>query len=158
MLDDAQVMVMELAGQGYSCAQIVMIGGLRLMGRENPDLVRAMSALADGASCGAICGALTGGLCLMALHTGKGLDDERPMPGARTMAGALIKWFKKEELSGKTALNCADIFEAAGLEYEGGQMNPRVGCGDLVVHTWSKAVEILQANDIDPSQGRPECE
>ncbi len=154
MIDDTQMMVMELAGQGYSCAQIVMIGGLRLMGRENPDLVRAMAALANGASCGDICGALTGGLCLIALHTGKGLDDERPVPGGRTLAGALIKWFRQEELKGQVSSTCRAVFEAAGQDFQTGEMNPAVGCGDLVAHTWTKAVQILQENNIDPTQGR----
>lgn len=154
MIDDTQMMVLELAGQGYSCAQIVMIGGLRLMGRENPDLVRAMAALAHGASCGDLCGALTGGLCLLSVHTGKGLDDERPVPGARTLAGALIKWFREEELKGKVAPTCRAIFEASGRDFQPGEMDPAVGCGDLVAHTWTKAIQILGENNIDPTQGR----
>jgi len=156
MIDDTQMMVMELAGQGYSCAQIVVLGGLRLMGRENPDLVRAMSALANGASCGDLCGALSGGLCLISLHTGKGLEDERPVLGARTLNHALIKWFKQEELKDQVAPTCAAIFEAAGVAFQDGEMNQAVGCGDLVAHTWTKAIEILRDNGIDPTEGRPE--
>ncbi len=154
MIDDTQMMVMELAAQGYSCAQIVVIGGLRLMGRENPDLVRAMAALAHGASCGSMCGALTGGLCFLSLHTGKGLDDERPVLGARMMAQALIKWFTQEKLEGRIAPDCADIFEAHGQVCQGDRMNPEVGCGDLVAATWVKALEILRDNRIDPTVGR----
>lgn len=154
MIDDTQMMVMELASQGYSCAQIVVLGGLRVMGRENPDLVRAMAALAHGASCGSLCGALTGGLCLLSLHTGKGLDDERPVPGARMMAHALIKWFTREKLEDRVAPNCADIFEARGQTFQDDRMNPEVGCGDLVAATWVKAIEILRDNDIDPVAGR----
>ncbi|MDR2945445.1 MAG: C-GCAxxG-C-C family protein [Candidatus Adiutrix sp.] len=157
MLDDAQMMVMELAGQGYSCAQIVMLGGLRLLGRENPDLVRAMSALSNGASCGDVCGALTGGLCLISLHTGQGLEDERPVPGARTLNRALVKWFRQEELRGRVAPTCAAIFESAGLAFEDGAMNPAVGCADLVAHTWVKALEILRDNGLDPTAGRLEA-
>jgi len=157
MLDDTQMMVMELAGQGYSCAQIVILGGLGLMGRENPDLVRAMGALANGASCGDLCGALTGGLCLLSLHCGKGLEDERPQPGGRTLAGALIKWFRQEELKDQIPPTCRAIFEAAGQEFQNGEMNPAVGCADLVAHTWTRAVELLRDNNIDPSEGRPEA-
>ncbi|MDR1044184.1 MAG: C-GCAxxG-C-C family protein [Candidatus Adiutrix sp.] len=156
MFDDTQMMVMELAGQGYSCAQIVVIGGLRLMGRENPDLVRAMGALASGASCGDICGALTGGLCLIALHTAKGLDDERPVLGAGMMSGALIKWFRQDELQDRVKPGCAAIFEAAGLSFEAGEMNPAAGCADLVAHTWSRAIQLLKENNLDPTLGRPE--
>ncbi len=157
MMDDTQIMVMELAGQGYSCAQIIIIGGLGLMGRDNPDLVRAMGALANGASCGVLCGALTGGLCLLSLHTGKGLDDERPLPGGKTLAGALIKWFRQVELGGRIAPTCEAIFEAAGQDYQSGAMNPAVGCADLVAHTWVRAVELLRDNNLDPAEGRPEA-
>ncbi len=155
MIDDTQMMVMELAGQGYSCAQIVLLGGLRLMGRENPDLVRAMSALSSGASCGDLCGALTGGLCLISLHTGQGLEDERPALGARTLNQALVKWFRQEELQDRVRPTCAAIFESAGLAFQDGAMNPAAGCGDLVAHTWVKALEILRDNGFDPAEGRP---
>lgn len=157
MIDDTHLMVMELAGQGYSCAQIVMIGGLRLMGRENPDLGRAMAALANGASFGDLCGALTGGMCLIAVHTAKGLDDEHPLPGARTLTNALIKWFTQEELKGRIKPTCRAIFEAAGLNLEIGEMNPAAGCGDLVARTWTRAIQILQENNIDPTLGRMEA-
>ena len=156
MIDDTQITVMELAGQGYSCAQIVMLMGLRIMGRENADLTRAMAALANGASSGDLCGALTGGLCLMSLHTAKGLDDERPALGGRTLAGALIKWFREDELKGRVAPTCRAIFESAGVDFTGNDMDPSAGCGDLVAHTWAKAVEILQENGFDPTEGRPE--
>ncbi|MDR0882277.1 MAG: C-GCAxxG-C-C family protein [Candidatus Adiutrix sp.] len=155
MIDDTQMMVMELAGQGYSCAQIVMLGGLRLMGRENPDLVRAMAGLANGASCGEICGALTGGLCLIGVHTAKGLDEERPVLGARMVTNALIKWFRQEKLKGQVAPDCAAIFEAKGCEYDG-EMNSAVGCGELVADTWTKVIQLLQENNLDPAQGRDE--
>lgn len=156
MIDDTQITVMELAGQGYSCAQIVMLMGLGTMGRENADLTRAMGALANGLSIGGLCGALTGGLCLMSLHTGKGLNDESPALGGRTLAGALIKWFMEEELKGQVAPSCRAIFEAAGVPFTGNDMNPAVGCGGLVAHTWAKAIDILQENGFDPTEGRPE--
>ena len=156
MIDATQMMGMELAGQGYSRAQIVILGGLWLLGWENPDLVRAMSALSNGASCGDLCGALTGGLCLISMHTGKGLEDERPVLGARTLNHALVKWFRQEELKGKVAPTCAAIFESAGLTFQDGEMNPAVGCGELGAHTWIKAIELLRDSGIDPTEGRPE--
>jgi len=64
--------LLELGAKGYSCAQMLVIGALRLMGRENPDLVRAVAGLAQGVGCGELCGALSGGACLLSLYTGKG--------------------------------------------------------------------------------------
>ncbi|MDR1086467.1 MAG: C-GCAxxG-C-C family protein [Deltaproteobacteria bacterium] len=155
MLDETQVAVLEMAAKGYSCAQIVVLLGLRVMGRENPDLTRAMSGLAMGAGCGDICGALTGGLCLLSVHTAKGLDDERPEPMARTLMGALIKWFKFDELKGETKIDCLHIFEKNGQTYDS-NANPTESCADLVIHTWQKVMALLSENQIDPTIGREE--
>ncbi|MDR1394637.1 MAG: C-GCAxxG-C-C family protein [Deltaproteobacteria bacterium] len=155
MLDETQAAVLELAAKGYSCAQIVVLLGLRVMGRENPDLTRAMAGLAMGAGCGDICGALTGGLCLISLHTAKGMDDDRPAPMGRTLMGALIKWFKFEELKGETKIDCLHIFEKSGRQYDL-NANPAESCGDLVIHTWQKVMYLLSENNIDPTMGQAE--
>jgi hypothetical protein len=47
-MTDTQMLVLRLGGKGYSCAQIVIQGGLLCLGRENPDLLRAMAGLAHG--------------------------------------------------------------------------------------------------------------
>jgi hypothetical protein len=154
MMDDTSLDVLELAGQGYTCAQIVVIMGLRIMGRENPDLVRALSGLAMGAASGSLCGALTGGLCLLGIHTGKGLIDERPIPGSRIPLGALVKWFVAEELEGKTAPMCSAIFEAGGASFNLETANPTAACADLVAHTFAKAIELLREHELDPTEGR----
>jgi hypothetical protein len=153
MLDEVQVEVLEMAAKGYSCAQIVMLLGLRVMGRENPDLTRAMAGLAMGAGCGDLCGALTGGLCLLSVHAAKGLDDESPSPMARTLMGALIKWFKFDELKGEVKPDCLRIFEKNGQTYDS-NASPTESCADLVIHTWRKALSLLAENHIDPTLGR----
>ncbi|MDR2140757.1 MAG: C-GCAxxG-C-C family protein [Deltaproteobacteria bacterium] len=155
MLDETQVAVLEMAAKGYSCAQIVVLLGLRVLGRENPDLIRSMAGLAMGAGCGDLCGALTGGLCLLSLHTSKGLEDERPLPQARTLIGALIKWFKFDELKGEVKPDCLRIFEKNGQTFDAAA-NPAESCADLVIHTWQKVMSLLSENQIDPTQGRQE--
>ncbi|MDR2051307.1 MAG: C-GCAxxG-C-C family protein [Deltaproteobacteria bacterium] len=157
MLDDTQMTVLELAARGYSCAQIVMLMGLRLLGRENPDLTRAMSGLAMGACIGSVCGALSGGLCLIAVHTAKGLEDERPFPLSRSLMGALVKWFTFEELGGGIKPECAEIFKAAGKSFDPSSSIPVSSCADLVARTWIKAVSILSENGLDPVLGRAEA-
>ncbi|MDR1546258.1 MAG: C-GCAxxG-C-C family protein [Deltaproteobacteria bacterium] len=158
MLDDAKMEVLELAGQGYTCAQIVVLMGLRVMGRENPDLIRAMSGLAMGAACGSLCGALTGGLCLVGLHTGQGRPFERPVPGGRIPLGALVKWFVAEELGGRVEPTCRAIFESAGQSYDFESANPAAACGDLVSHVWAKALALVAEHGLDPSAGRVDDE
>ncbi|MDR2368242.1 MAG: C-GCAxxG-C-C family protein [Deltaproteobacteria bacterium] len=154
MFDDTSMEVLRLAGNGYTCAQIVVIMGLRVMGRENPDLVRAMGSLAMGAAHGSLCGALTGGLCVMGLHLWKGLDHETPAMAARLPLGALVKWFVQEELQGKTAPTCAAIFEAGGQKLDLGASNPTAACAELVAHAYAKAMSLLAGHGIDPGEGR----
>jgi hypothetical protein len=156
MIDDTKMDLIQLAGQGYTCAQIVVLLGLRVMGRENPDLVRAMTGLAMGASSGSLCGALTGGLCLLGLHLGKGLDDERPELGHKIPLSALVGWFVKDELKGETAPTCAAIFESAGLGFDFRTASPAASCADLVAHTYLKALALLAEHGLDPTAGREE--
>ena len=47
-LDDLQMELMALDGRRYHCSQILVSLGLRLQGRENPDLVRAGFPTATG--------------------------------------------------------------------------------------------------------------
>jgi hypothetical protein len=157
MIDDTKMDVLELAGQGYTCAQIVVIMGLRIMGRENPDLARAMTGLAMGASFGSLCGALTGGLCLISLHVGKGLFDERPVLGHKLPLAALVKWFVQEELKGEIAPTCRAIFESAGGSFDFETASPAASCADLVAGAYLKAVSLIAEHGLDPSAGREEA-
>lgn len=151
-MDDAQLMLLELGGKGYSCAQMVLIGALRLMGRDNPDLIRAMAGLAQGVGCsGEICGALSGGVCLIALHTGKGLDGEEALPEGLALMDELVEWFRAE-LCGGGAVTCDALLGAAGGG-SGRAMDAGL-CGNLVAKTWAKAVTLLAEKGLDPAQGR----
>ena len=154
--DDTKTDIIELAGRGYTCAQIVVIMGLRVMGRENPDLVRSMAGLAMGASFGSICGALTGGLCLISLHVGKGLDDERPELGHRLPLAALVKWFIQDELKGEVRPTCAAIFESSGQMFDFQTATPAAACADLVGGCYLKALSLVSGHGLDPAEGRPE--
>ncbi|MDL2317233.1 C-GCAxxG-C-C family protein [Desulfovibrio sp. OttesenSCG-928-A18] len=153
-MDDAQLLVLELGSKGYSCAQMVMIGGLRLMGRENHDLVRAMAGLAQGVGAsGEICGALSGGVCLIGLHTGKGEDAEEPLPEAPLIMNQLVEWFQ-EDLCAGGAITCDAILGCGPESAADCRGMDAMRCGDLVARTWSKAVSLLLESGIDPAQGR----
>ena len=156
MDDDVRGDILELAGLGYTCAQIVVIMGLRVMGRENPDLVRSMGALAMGAAHGSLCGALTGGLCLVGLHVGKGLDDERPELGHRIPLAAMVKWFVEDELKGAIPPTCRSIFESSGQAFDYGTAAPAAACADLVGDSYLKALSLVAEHGLDPAEGRQE--
>lgn len=152
-MDDTQLMILELGAKGYSCAQMVIIGGLRLMGRDNPDLVRAMGGLAQGVGRGGeICGALSGGVCLIALHTEKGRDDEDALTAGAVLEEELMEWFRSE-LCGGGPVTCDAILGCSGTGGDCRSMDVGV-CGNLVARTWEKAVSLLAENDIDPTLGR----
>ncbi len=155
-MDDTRMMILELGSKGYSCAQILLAGGLRLMGRENPDLVRAMAGLAQGVGCsGNICGAVSGGACLIALHTGKGLDNEQPITAGQALMEELLDWFRSEVCAGGE-ITCDALL---GVTQENGvcRLMEPVRCGDLVAKVWEKALALLLAAGIDPSLGREEA-
>lgn len=156
-MDDAQLLVLEMGGKGYSCAQMVLAGGLRLMGRENPDLLRAASGLAQGVGLsGELCGALSGGVCLLGLHCGKGHDGEEALPQAALLMDELVTWFR-EELCAGGAVTC-DAILGIGADCQRGDASCRgmdaERCGALVAKTWSRAVALLAEKGIDPSAGR----
>ncbi len=158
-MNDTQMMVLELGGKGYSCAQIILAGGLRLMGRENTDLLRSMAGLAQGVGCsGGICGALAGGVCLIALHTGKGHDDETALENGPILMNELVEWFRQEKCGGGD-ITCDAILgggPAYGKEDASCRTMEPVLCGGLVAAVWDKALSLLIENGVDPSQGRQE--
>lgn len=59
--------IFELKLQGYCCSQIVMELGLRRLGKENPDLVKAMAGLCNGMWQGKLCGIVSAAFCLLFL-------------------------------------------------------------------------------------------
>ena len=102
----------ELKQQGFLCSQIVMILGLELQGKDNPDLIRAMQGLAGGLGfTGETCGALTGGACLLGLYAGRGRARDVAEPRLDLMVDELVAWFKdgygKEY--GNGSIRCDDI-------------------------------------------------
>ncbi len=157
-MTDAQMLVLELGSRGYSCAQMLVTGALRLMGRENPDLTRAMGGLAQGAGCGELCGALAGGICMLSLYTGKGLDFENPDPRGELLISELTDWFANALCQGK-GITCDAILDSAGNrgsapDAGGKRRMNRTHCGNLVAKVWEKCLELLQDNGFDPTEGR----
>lgn len=147
-MNDSDLRIMELAGKGYCCSQILVLFALEDMGRENPDLVRAAAGLCSGmGDCSGPCGVYTGAALLLGLYAGKGLDMEEPIDAFPVMLEALQAWFF-DAVSGYGGTTCIDI-----LGGECSRPDP-VRCGGLVVAAYDQVRTIIHENGLDPSQGR----
>jgi C_GCAxxG_C_C family probable redox protein len=141
----------ELAQQGFACSQIILILGLEARGKNNPDLVRAMTGLSGGMGfSGGTCGALTGGACLLGLYAGKGSPEEQARDKFDLMVTELVDWFKQQAAAEFGGINCADIL-GDELQYK----TVAVKCGNVVSATYDKVKELLATYEIDPAGAGP---
>ncbi|MCP4682923.1 MAG: C_GCAxxG_C_C family protein [Desulfobacterales bacterium] len=133
--------MISLADNNYICSQIIMILALEREGKDNPELIRAMSGLGDG--CGFFnetCGILTGASCLISWYAGKGADHEQQSEKLLPMLQALGDWFGKE-IDGKyRSTRCKDIVGDLVGTPDGKQI-----CGRLLLKTYGKINEILKS-------------
>ena len=79
-MSDDSFRIAELLLQGDTCSHILPKLALEALGRDNPDLVRALSALAVGMGRGLVCGSLTGGCCVLGLYGGRADESETVHP------------------------------------------------------------------------------
>ena len=108
-MDDNNELVV-LRKQGFYCSQILMLQGMEMMGKSNPDLIRAMHGLAGGLGfSGELCGALTGGASLLGLYAGKGTPEQPEDPRLDFMVMDLVKWFKAEYSEQFGGIRCEEI-------------------------------------------------
>ncbi len=146
-MDDLNFRMIELAGQGFHCSQILLILGLEAQGKDNPDLIRVMHSLAGGLGfSGDTCGALTGGACLIGLYAGRGTPDEEEDPRHSSMIEDLVEWFT-QECTTFGGFRCRDILEDD-------PSNQMTRCLGLVSGTYEKVRTLLLENGFDLSEGR----
>jgi hypothetical protein len=148
-MSDQTLNVIRLAGRGYCCSQILLILALEAQGRTNRELVRAAGGLCMGvAESGGSCGILSGAACVLALYAGKGNDEEKTDERLSLMYTELTEWF--EETVGKRygGLTCTHILGE-------GPRRPAPGlCGQILVDTHKKVLNILSENGFDPAVPR----
>ena len=100
--------MMEWSGQGFYCAQILMLLALEAEEKEDPDLIRAVGGLNGGLGfSGRTCGALTGGCCFLSYFLGKGEAEEIEDPEAAGLIKRLADWFEEtvtEQYGGSLSL------------------------------------------------------
>ena len=144
--NDTAFRIIQLAGKGYSCSQILILLALEARGEQNPPLVRAAAGLAYGCGAGAgTCGVLTGGSCVLALFAGKGSDEEKESEKLMIMLEELSDWFSERVGGQYGGTDCKTI---TGEE---GPAAARQRCGIILVETHAKVMEILISTGFDPS-------
>lgn len=137
--------LMDLRKQGFYCSQILILQGLEMTGKSNPDLVRAMHGLAGGLGfTGELCGALTGGAALLGLYAGKGTPEQQEDPHLIFMVEDLVKWFQTEYAGQFGGMRCAEILA-------GDSQNQARRCPLLVAGVLQKVKELLVENGFDLS-------
>lgn len=141
---DEMARIAQLRAQGFHCSQILIILGLERQGKTNPDLVRAMSGLANGlGDCGRICGVLTGAVCLLGLYAGRGEPQEQENHLLNLMAQQLVDWFETRFVPDYGGTDCHTILNDD-------PWNKMLRCPAMVIETYLKAMELLTENGFAP--------
>jgi hypothetical protein len=133
---------MELAMQGYQCSQILMLIALEAQGKQNPDLVRAMSGLLGGMGCGKTCGALTAGCCVLALYASKDSADGNTDERLQGMLSSFVEWFENEYTTRYNGIDCAAIVQDD-------MRNKMARCPGIVMESLEKLKAILAENNYE---------
>ncbi|MFH2045912.1 MAG: DVU_1555 family C-GCAxxG-C-C protein [Pseudomonadota bacterium] len=138
MIDETAFRILQLAGSGYCCSQVLIILALEAQGKTNSDLVRSMAGLCmGGAGSGNACGVFTGAACILALYGAKGEDSEKENEKLPLMYSELSEWFEQTARASYSGISCKDI-----IGEETSVPDPNL-CGRLLVDTYNKVMEIL---------------
>ncbi len=144
-MNDQFIRLLELSAKGYCCSQIMLQLGLDNLDRENPDLIRSMAGLCMG-NVGGTCGVLSGAACLLALYGGKGADLETENDQMPAMLQELADWFSEYSEGKYEGMDCEEIIGEIPSQPD------MTRCGDLLVDTYAKVMEILDSYGFDPSE------
>lgn len=113
-LDGPYLDILSLRQKGLCCSQIIVKLTLRDLGRENPDLVRAMAALCfGGGNPDGACGILTGAACALSLYLGNNPDREQQDPLFPLLLGELTDWFAIQAKRDYGGTGCGEILVAS---------------------------------------------
>ncbi len=141
-MNDDSFKVMDFAMKGYQCSQILMAIALEAQGKNNPDLVRAMSGLLGGMGAGKTCGALTGGCSVLGLYAGWGTPDAIPDERLAAMLGDFVDWFESEYKQRYGSIECEGIVH-------NDMRNKMANCPRIVMESLARLKEILADYNYD---------
>ena len=141
--------VAELLIDDFKCSHILMRLALEAQGRDDPDLVRAMSGLSLGMGQGFNCGALSAGCCVIGYFAGRGGDGEHEHAELGAMLDDFAGWFNAAATGQYGGINCSDI-----MKFDEGLKQER--CPALIIAAWEKIRETLVRHGIDITAARQE--
>lgn len=145
-MNDMEFKLFKLSSSGFCCTQIMLKLALDDEEKENEDLLKAVSGLCRGiGGRQKSCGVLTGGLGILGLYGAKGKDTEYPKQNYSDMTEEYIEWFKNEFGSEE----CRDIIGVYDFANDSGSEGYMVKCGDILLRSYEKVVEILRDNDYE---------
>lgn len=138
--------LIQYGRQGYNCGQIMMLRALEIQGKENPDVVRAMTGFAGGLGwTGDLCGVLTGAVAVLGLYAGKGSSADQDDVRLMFMVEDLLKWFKKGFGEKYGGIHCQEIL---GLNTGKIDMDR---CIAMITETMQYVKELLVENGFELS-------
>lgn len=141
-MSDDSFRVMDMALKGYQCSQILIALALEAQGKENQDLLRAMSGLLGGMHSGKNCGALTGGCCVLGMYAGWGTPDTAQDERLSAMLNEFVEWFESEYTGRYGGVQCAEIVHDD-------MRNKLARCPGIVTESLARLKEILAENNYD---------
>ncbi len=134
--------IIELAGKGYHCSQIIMILTLETIGEEHPHVIQTLGGLGGGIGyTGDTCGCLTGGACAISYFLGKKTLEEPEDPRMKPAVQELVKWFQGETVPEYGGSDCKYITHLNQEEIV-------AVCPGLIANTYLKVMEILMEKGI----------
>lgn len=146
-LSNEQHRMLQLAGEGFHCSEVLLFMGLEAQGKTNPDVIRAISGLAGGFGfSGQTCGALTGGACLLGLYAGRGASEELQSEAINIMISELVEWFSLKFGEQYGGILCRDITEDD-------PRNPHARCPRIVASVHRKVKSLLSEHGYDWNTG-----
>lgn len=116
---------LEYKLKGYCCSQIVTEITLKKLGKENPDMVKAMAGLCTGGNHGGDCGILSAANCMLYLVNPALADLE--------LSRDLNEWFEGSFGS----MSCEALLE-------GNPLNKVEKCPGMIMATMDKLAELLE--------------
>jgi hypothetical protein len=148
MSDDAgdlRFRIAEMLIGGMKCSHVPMRLALEAQGRDDADLVRAMSGLAYGLGQGFACGMLTSGACVVGLVAGRASEAEVDDPRFAAALDAFTGWFHTMARERYGGIACSDI-----MRFDERLKAER--CPALIQEVWEKLVETLEDHGLDVSR------
>ncbi len=146
MMNERALNVFKMASSGFCCTQIMLKLALADEGSENPDLIRAVNGLCAGVGGSQkTCGVLIGGIGIISLYAGKGREMEYQGKGFGSMVEEFMAWFEQQHGS----MDCIDLIGVYSLPVEGSGVSYPIKCGDILLESYERVVNILVENDYE---------